>query len=96
MWLLIGFMQCYGHKTHQANSSGRATCAVFFIKHSPNANSAQEEDQGAKEVLEARQTWLTKDRKVTVTKNVSMATNGKLTPPNIGKQCLTNGNSRTL
>ena len=96
-------MPWHGHKTNQPNSSGHVTCAVFFNKHSPSAHSAQEEDQGVKELLEARQTGLTKERKATVIKKVSMATNGKLTQPKMesqtkvkGKRCLTNGNSRTL
>ena len=96
-------MPWHGNKTKQANSSGRATCAVFVTKHSPNAHSAQEEDQGAKELLEAKQTWLTKARKATATKKVSISTNGRVTQPKTesqtkekGKRCLTNGNSRTL
>ena len=67
-----------GRKTNQANSVGRATCAVFFTKHT-SVNSAQEEDQGVKEKFEATQRWLTKARKVTATKKVNIATNGKVT-----------------
>ena len=68
-----------GRKTNQANSYGRVTCAFFFTKHLRSVNSAQEEDQGVKETFEAKQTRLTKARKVTATKNVNIATDGKVT-----------------
>ena len=56
-----------------------------------------------KESLEARQTWLTKEQKVSVTKKESMATNGKQMQPRMESQTkgkakhrLTNGSSKAL
>ena len=50
--------------------SGRVTYAVLFTKHSPNVHNAQQEEKAANEALEARQTWLTKTKKESVTKKV--------------------------
>ena len=93
----------HGCKTTQVNSSGRVTCAVCSIQHRPNVYNAQQEDQGVKELLEARQTSPTKAKNATATKKGSMATNGKPMQPTLGsqpkgkeKQQLTNGNNKML
>ena len=73
----------------------------FFTQPLPSVSNAQEEAQVAKAWPEARQTWVTKERKALESKRASTASSGRLKQEKMGshkrakeQRWLTNGSSR--
>ena len=57
---------------------------VFFTQPLPSVSNAQEEAQVAKAWLEAKQPWVTKERKVLESKRASMASSGSTKQEHMG------------